>query len=65
MRITKCVFNDEVKSVEQTRIETDEHVITTVTGNKIVLESTDDKHAVLTDKVSPLAHGHYRLIAVN
>ena len=59
----RCVFSNEVKSVEQTRFETDEHVIRTVTRTKIALESTDDKHVVLNDKVSTLAHGHhYRLV---
>ena len=49
-----CVFKNEVKSVEQTRFETDEHVIRTVTRTKIALESTDDKRVVLEDKVSTL-----------
>ena len=45
----KCVFNHKVKSVEQTRFETDEHVIRTVTRTKIALEITDDKRVVLED----------------
>ena len=57
-----CVFKSIIKSVEQTRFETDEHVIKTVARNKIALESSDDKRVVLEDKVSTLAHGHQRLL---
>ena len=55
---------DKVKSMEQTRFETDEHVIKTVTRTKIALESTDDKPVVLKDKVFILAHGHHRLLSL-
>ena len=57
----RCVFSNRVKSVEQTRFETDEHVIRTVTRTKIALESTDDKRVVLESKVSTLVHGYYLL----
>ena len=56
-----CIFNNDMKQVEQTTFERKDHVVKTVTRTKLALESSDNKRFVCDNKVSTLALGHYKI----
>lgn len=63
----KLTFSDFLKCVEenttfvssQPSIRSNYHKVYTISQNKIMLESSDDKRYILSDKKSTLAWGHY------
>ena len=57
----KCLFTREEQSRKMNVIRSHLHEIYTEEVNKVVLSADDDKRVVLTDGISTLAYGHWRV----
>jgi hypothetical protein len=54
------LFNEQSSTVTMQRISSAKHDVYTVELTKIGLSPYDDKRYVLSDKISTLAHGHFK-----
>ena len=57
----RCLFGGGQQYRKIISINNDKREIFTYEKNKIALSSDDDKRIILPDKISTLAHGHYKL----
>lgn len=55
----KCIEENTAFVGSQPSIRSNYHKVYTITQNKVMLESSDDKRYILSDKKSTLAWGHY------
>ncbi len=58
---TTALFDEKTSVSTMQQIRSKNHQVFTMTINKVGLSPYDDKRYVLDDKVSTLAHGHYRI----
>lgn len=56
-----CIRNNCIISRDQNSIRAKDHVVYTITQNKIALSGADDKRHILPDGINTLPHGHYSL----
>ena len=56
-----CLFNDTVFSNTMTRLASKKHKILAIEEKKMLLSPFDDKRYIFNDKISSLAHGHYKI----
>ncbi len=56
-----CLLNDQVVRATTKHIRSRKHQLYTVTEEKVALSSLDLKRYILSDKVSSLAFGHWRI----
>jgi hypothetical protein len=57
----RCVFDSVKRFAIYKAILSREHVLFTATQRKMALECTDCKRFILSDRISTLAYGHYKL----
>ena len=58
----ECLFSEKPQMRKMNVIRSHKHEIFSETVNKIALSANDDKKIILEDKISTLAHGHYKTI---
>ena len=59
----RCVFDQKIKDIKQTRFEVKNHIMKTVITKKVALEPPDNKRVVLEDGVNTIAYGQFNLIS--
>jgi len=58
----RCLKNRDISiSRSQTSFKSSNHVINTITVNKVALSANDDKRVILNDGINTLAYGHYKI----
>ena len=57
----RCLRDLTEKSIRQNNIRSNQHEVYSVSGEKNALSPFDDKRYILTDRVSTLPWGHYRI----
>lgn len=57
-----CVFNNENLIINQSFFKSDKHKVSTVSTQKIALNSTDNKRYILSNKNDSLPWGHYSIM---
>ena len=58
----ECLISEKPQTKKMNVIRSHNHEIFSETVNKIALSADDDKRIILEDKISTLAHGHYKTL---
>ena len=59
----RCVFDQKIKGIKQTRFEVKNHIMKTVITKKVALKPSDNNRVVLEDGVNTIAYGHFNVIS--
>jgi hypothetical protein len=61
----EALYEEHITKASMNRIQSIKHDVYTVSLTKVALSPYDDKRYILDDKVSTLAHGHYKIVVEN
>jgi hypothetical protein len=60
----KCLFGDKVFNAKNIGIRSKDHILSVVESEKKALCPVNDKRWVMSDKISSLPYGHWRISAI-
>ena len=60
-RFTNTLLNNRTVRAENTRIQSNKHVLNTVVTNRVALSAFDDKRYIMDNGIDTIPYGHYSL----